>query len=91
MEVRRITTLAIEILKTVNELNPLFMKTIFKTNSIIRSFDLLVKNCNNEKYGSKCLMALEPKICNALPKNVKKETSVTIVHCLIIQVKITAF
>ena len=43
MDIRRIATLANEIVKTVNELNPLFMKTIFKTNSIIRSFDLLVK------------------------------------------------
>ena len=44
MDIRRITTLAIEIVKTVNELNPLFMKTIFKTktNAIIRSFDLKI-------------------------------------------------
>ena len=44
MDIRRITTLATEIVKTVNELNPLFMKTIFKTktNSIIRSFDLKI-------------------------------------------------
>ena len=72
MEIRRIKTLAIEIFKTANELKPLFMKTIFKTNSIIRYFDLLVKNCNTEKYRSKSLMALGPKKCNELPKNVIK-------------------
>ena len=72
MEIRRIKTLAIEIFKTVNELNPLIMKTVFKTNSIIRSFDLLVKNRNTEKYDSKSLVALGPKKCNALSKNVKR-------------------
>ena len=77
MKIRRIKTLAIEIFKTVNELNPNFMKTIFtsKTNSRVRSFELLVKNRNTEKYGSKSLMALGPKIWNALPQNIKKETS----------------
>ena len=46
MKIRRIKTLAIEIFKTVNELNSSFMKTIFtsKTNSIVRPFDLIVKN-----------------------------------------------
>ena len=59
-----------EIFKTVNELNSNFMKTIFtsKTNYRVRLFDLLVKNCNTEKSGSKSLMALGPKIWNALPE-----------------------
>ena len=37
MKIRRIKTLAIKIFKTVNKLNPNFMKTIFtsKTNSIV--------------------------------------------------------
>ena len=77
MKIRRIKTLAIEIFRTVNELNPHFMKTIFtsKTNSRVRPFDLLVKNRNTEKYGSKSLMALGPKIWNALTAKIKKETS----------------
>ena len=63
MKIRRIKRLAIEIFETVNELNSNFKKTIFrsKTNSRVRLFDLLVKNCNTEKYGSKILMALGPK------------------------------
>ena len=75
MKIRRIKTLATEILKTVNELSPNFMKTIFtfKTNSRVPPFDLLVKNRNTEKYGSKSLMALRPNIWNALPENIKKE------------------
>ena len=64
MKIGRIKTLAIEIFKNVNELNPNLMKTIFTsmTNSRVRPFDLLVKNRNTEKYGSKSLTALEPKI-----------------------------
>ena len=51
------------------------MKTIFtfKTNSRVRRFDLLVKNRSTEKYGSKSLMALGPKIWNRLPENIKKK------------------
>ena len=76
MKIRRIKTLAIEIFKTVHELNPNFMETLFtsKTNFRVRPFDLLVKNRNTEKYGSKSLMALGPKIWNALPENIN-ETS----------------
>ena len=50
MKIRRIKTRAIEIFKTVNKLNPNFIKTIFtsKTNSRVRPFDLLVKNRNTE-------------------------------------------
>ena len=79
MKIRRIKTLVIEIFKTVNELNPNFMKNIFtsKTNSRVQPFDLLVKNRNTEKYGSKSLMAQGPKIWNALPENIKKETSLS--------------
>ena len=62
MKIRRIKTLAIEIFKTVNDLNPNFMITMK-----LRPFDLLVKNRNTEKYGSKSLIALGPKIWNALP------------------------
>ena len=46
MKIRRIKTLAIEILRTVNELKPHFMKTIFtyKTNFRVRPFDLPVNS-----------------------------------------------
>ena len=79
MKIGRIKTLATEIFKTVNELNSNFMKSIFtsKTNSRVLPFDLLVKNRNTEKYGSKSLMAQGPKIWNALPENIKKETSLS--------------
>ena len=74
MKIRRIKTLAIEIFKTVYEPIPNFMKTIFtsKTNARVRPFDLLFKSRNTEKYGSKSLMALGPKIWNRLPEKIKK-------------------
>ena len=68
MKTRRLNTLAIEMFKTVNERNLNYMKNIFTstTNSRVRTFDLLVKNCNTVKYGSKSFMAQGPKIWNAL-------------------------
>ena len=79
MKIRRTETFAIGIFKTFNELNPNFMKNIFtsKKNSRVRPFDLLVKNRNTEKCGSKSLMAQGPKIWNALPENMKKEASLS--------------
>ena len=45
-QVKRIKQLAIEIFKTVNNLNPDFMKNMFtsKQNAQIRPHDLLVRN-----------------------------------------------
>ena len=79
IKVRRIKTLTIEIFKTVNELNPNFMKNVFtpKADSRVRPFDLLVKNRNTEKYGSKRLMTQLPKIKNTLTENTEKETSLS--------------
>ena len=79
MKIGRIETLASGIFKTVNELNPNFMKNVFmsKKNSRVRPFDLLVKNRYTEKYGSKSLMTQGPKIWNDLPENIKKETSLS--------------
>ena len=41
MEIRRIKAPVIEIFKTLNELNPNFMKTIFISKKILE-FDLLI-------------------------------------------------
>ena len=46
MKISRIKTVATEIFKTVNELNPNSMKTY----SRVQTFDLLVNNRNTEKY-----------------------------------------
>ena len=77
MKIRRIETLAIKVFKTYNELNPNSIKTMFtsRTNSRVLPFDFLIKNLNTDKYGSKSLMTLGPKIWNALPEKIKKEPS----------------
>ena len=54
------------------------MKSIFtsKTNCRVWPFDLLVNNCNTEKCDLKCLMAVGPKIQNALPEDVSKTRNI---------------
>jgi len=77
MELKRIRTLAIEVFKTINELNPSFMKNVFsaKKNAKIRPNDILVKSHKTVTYGGKSLTTLGPKIWNSLPSNIKAENS----------------
>ena len=69
--------LAIEIFKTVNNLNPDFMKNIFtsKQNPWVRPYDLLVRGHKTVTYDDKSLKILGPKIWNALPTEIKRDTS----------------
>ena len=69
MEIKRLRNLATEIFKTVNNLNPSFMKNIFtsKENAKVRHNNIIVKSQNSVTYGDKILMTLGPKIWNALP------------------------
>ena len=79
MQIKRIKQLAIEIFKTVNNLNPDFMKNIFtsKQNARVRPHDLLVRSHNTATYGDKSLKIVGPKIWNALPTEIKRETSLS--------------
>ena len=79
MHIRRIKQLAIEIFKTANNLNPDFMKNIFKSkqNARARPRDLLVRSHNTATYGDKSFKILGPKIWNALPTEIKCETSLS--------------
>ena len=85
MEVKNFRTLAIEIFKTINDLNPPFMKEIFSrnTNSERNGTSLLVKMQNTKKYGSDTLRALGPKIWNKLPSHIKEASSLSIFKQLI--------
>ena len=71
--------LAIEIFKTVNNLNPDFMKNVFtsKQNARVRPCDLLVRSHNTATYGDKSIKILGPKIWNTLPTEIKCETSLS--------------
>ena len=77
MEIKRLRNLATEIFKTINNLNPSFMKNIFtsKENAKVRPNNIAVKSHNSATYGDKSLMTLGPKIWNAFPENIKSETS----------------
>ena len=75
MEIKRLRNLALEIFKTINDLNPSFMKSIFsaKLNARVRPNDILVKTRKSATFGDKSLASLGPKIWNALPQNIKAE------------------
>ena len=79
MQIKRIKQLAIEIFKTVNDLNPDFMKNIFtrKQNAPVCPHDLLVRNHKTLTYADKSFKILGPKIWNALPAEIKRETSLS--------------
>ena len=48
-----------------------------KRNPKIRPYDILDKHHESAKYDDKSLIALDPKLWNQLPSNVKSLTSVT--------------
>ena len=77
MEIKRLRTLATEIFKTINNINPSYMKNIFtsKTNAKIRPHDIIVRHHNTATYGDKSMTALGPKMWNKLPINIKLLTS----------------
>ena len=73
MSAKRMRSLATEIYKTINNLNPPFMKEIFtpKVDPKVRPNDIIVKRHNTTKYGTKSLTTLGPQIWNSLPENIK--------------------
>ena len=62
MEKKRLRNLATEIFKTVNNLNPSFIKNIFtsKENARVRPNNIVIKSHNSPTYGDKRLMTLCP-------------------------------
>ena len=69
--------MALDISKTINDLNPSFIKSKFlaKLNAIVRPNNILVKARKSATFGDKNLAILGPKIWNALPQNIKAENS----------------
>ena len=78
LEIRRLRTLATEVFKTINNLNPDYMKEIFITN-VKRSGSnkLYVQSHQAKTYGEKSLKTLGPKIWNDLPENIRSATSLS--------------
>ncbi len=73
IEVRKLRFLAIEIFKTINELNPSFMTKIFTLNTerIASRKVLKVKSQASRRYGTNSLRSLGPRIWNALPLEIR--------------------
>ena len=73
MNVKRLLFLCVEIYKTINNLNPSFMKQIFElreTNRNVREkyrLNLNISNYNQVNFGKKKLRILGPEIWNSLP------------------------
>ena len=80
MEIRRLRTLALEIFKTVNNLNPDFMKDIFYYSpyNTHRKYDIFVYSRNTSSFEDKSLQALGPHIWNSLPESIKPADSISI-------------
>ena len=77
MSINRVRTLCIEIFKTINNLNPPFMKDIFQLR--ITDRPVRAQNTNNLKvetrktvaFGTNSISSLGPKIWNNLPYHLK--------------------
>ena len=77
MEVRTLRTLALETFKTLNDVNPAFMKNRFAKREVPkrRKNNLEIPNRNTVKYGDKSIRSLGPHIWNGLPEEIKNENS----------------
>ena len=77
MEIRRRLRTAVEIFKTLNEINHPQVKNIFKPkeNAKVKQNDIIVKRINTSRFGTQSLRSLGPKIWTKLPSNIKLETS----------------
>ena len=82
MLIKRPCTLGLEIFKTLDNLNPNFMKDIFNSSSYSthRKHGILYTvETHPSSYGDRYLRAaVGPHTCNALPENIKFTTSVII-------------
>ena len=76
---------AIEIFKTINNLNPSFMKEIFTLNTTRDTLrnKLVVKTQRTKRYGTDTLRSLGPKIWNSLPTDMKNSDNLTTFKILI--------
>ena len=64
MEVKRLKTLALEVFKTLNNMNPEYMKEIFHKTAFLthRARNLEVNENHATKHGNKSLRCLDPHI-----------------------------
>ena len=77
IEIKHYRTLALEIFKTLNDLNLMYMQELFylRSSSARRPNDIAIVRTNTNTYGTKSLRSLGPQIWNSLPEHIKTETS----------------
>ena len=71
METKRLCTMVYEIFKTLNNLNPVFMKDIFhySPNVTCKKHDLYIHTQNTTKFGNKSSRAFIANIWDTLPES----------------------
>ena len=90
MYVSKYRSWCIEVFKTLNDINPTFIKEIFKlrmTNCPIRenyNLNLEIPKSNQVRSGTKSLRYLGPKVWNSLPYHIRSSDNLTIIMTLII-------
>lgn len=79
MKTKRMRLLTIEIFKTLNKLNPSYMRNIFYRSVQRRSerlkFNIETQTYNQAKYGKNSLRVLGPMLWNSLPNDIKSLNS----------------
>ena len=77
MEVKRLRILAIEVYKTLNNLNPPYMKELFEKNGAKSNYPLNLKMQSHKfvTYGENSVRVLAPQVWNALPEHFKLQRS----------------
>ena len=77
MEMKRLRTIATEIFKTLNIINPNYMKEIFYLfpHEIHKKYDLFVHSRNTTKYDNHSLRVVGPHIWNSSPEEIKQLSS----------------
>ena len=77
VETKRLRTMVYEIFKTLNNLNPVFMKDVLHNSPNVthKKHDLYIHTQNTIKFGNKSLRAFGANIWNTLPEYIKSTTS----------------
>ena len=85
MEKKSCRTLALEIFKTLNDLNPKYMQDLsyLRSSSARRPNNIALVRINTNRYGTKSLRSLGTQIWNSLPEQIKAETSLAHFQSLI--------
>ena len=77
MEVRGLRVLALEVFRSVNKLNPVYMQSLFEKNVNSKRYkdDLKVPIRDSVTFGDKSVGVFGPHIWNMLQAELKRETS----------------